>query len=120
GCIVGGGLVAIALLVDPLGDVGRAQAQDRLDFAEQVLDYVMPVWEHVDDDAAAVFLPVVPRRPLRRLPVAFEHPVAEVDAHRKDPSEETAFDETAQLHKARQPQLILDYAVLDSRRVRFL
>jgi hypothetical protein len=35
--------------------------------AEQVVEDVAPVAQHVDDDAAVVFLAVIPRRSLRRL-----------------------------------------------------
>jgi dienelactone hydrolase len=34
------------------------------------------VAEHIEDDAAALGPLVVPGRPLRDLPIAFEHPVA--------------------------------------------
>ena len=68
--------------------------------------------QHVDDDAAAVLLAVVPRRALRRLPVALEHPVAELAAHRQDAPEEAAVDQRLELEQARQPELVLHHAVL--------
>ena len=83
GGIVGGGLVALAVLVDALGDVRGAEAGDGLDVAEGVVEHVAPVAEHVEDDAAAVLGAVVPGRALRRLQVALEHPVAELAAHRR-------------------------------------
>ena len=49
--------------------------------AEQVVQHVAPVAHHVQDHAAAVFRAVVPARALDRLQVAFEHPVAELEAH---------------------------------------
>ena len=83
--------------------------------AEQVVEHVAPVAEHVDDDAAVVLLAVVPRRPLRRLPVALEHPVAELAAHRQDAAEEARVDQHPELQQARQPELVLHDAVLDAR-----
>ena len=70
--------------------------------------------QHVEDDAAVVFLAVVPRRPLRRLPVAFEHPVPELAAHRQDAAEESGVDQHLHLEQAGQPQLVLHHAVLDA------
>ena len=70
------------------GCASRRGSITRLHLAEQVVEHVAPVAQHVDDDAAAVLLAVVPRRPLRVLPVAFEHPVAELAAHAKDAPEE--------------------------------
>ena len=71
--------------------------------------------QHVDDDAAVVLLAVVPRRPLRRLPVALEHPVAELAADRKDASEESGVDQHLQLEQSGKPQLVLHDAVLHTR-----
>ena len=70
GGVLGGGDVRLAVFVPPLRDVRRAEAQHALHRAEQVVEHVAPVAQHVDDDAAAVLLAVVPRRPLRGLPVA--------------------------------------------------
>ena len=88
GGIVGGGLVALAGLVDALGDVRGAEAGDGFHVAEDVVEHVAPVAEHVEDDAAAVFGAVVPGRALGRLQVALEHPVAELAADREDAAEE--------------------------------
>jgi hypothetical protein len=57
-------LVFFAALIHALRDVRGAQAGDGLDVAEEVVDHVAPVAEHVDDDAAAVLLAVVPGRAL--------------------------------------------------------
>ena len=81
GRVVGGGRVGVALLVDALGDLGDRPRVHGLDATEQVLEHVVPVREHVDDDAAAVLGAVVPAGALRRLPVALEDPVAELAAH---------------------------------------
>ena len=88
GGVLGGRLVGLARLVEALGDVGRAEAGDAPHRAEQVVEHVAPVAEHVEDDAAALLGAVVPRRPLGRLQVALEHPVAELAAHREQPAEE--------------------------------
>ena len=64
---------------------------------------------------------VVPARPLRRLsPVALEHPVAELAAHREDAAEESGIAQHLELAQARQGQLVLDDAVLCLARLRQL
>src|ERR1041385_2489364 len=55
----------------------------------------------------------IPRRPLRRLAITLEHPVAELAAHAQDAPEESAVDEPLELADARQEQLVLDDAVPD-------
>ena len=91
GGVVGRARVGLARLVPPPVDVrGAAGTRQRLHRAEEVVEHVAPVAEHVDDDAAAVFLAVVPGRPLRGHRVALEHPVAELAAHRQDVAEEAA------------------------------
>src|SRR5690606_24900154 len=82
--VVGRAGVGLALLVPALRDVRGAEAAEALDFAEEVLDHVLPVAEHVHDDAAVVFLAVVPRRALQLLVLAREHPVAELAANREN------------------------------------
>ena len=56
--------------------------------AEEIVEHVAPVAEHVDDDAAVVFLAVIPRGALGGHGVAFEDPVAELAAHAEDAAEE--------------------------------
>ena len=107
-------LVGLAVLVPALRDMRRAEARHALDIAEQVVEHVAPVAHHVEDDAAALGLLVVPRRPLRRLPVALEHPVAELAAHREDAAEEAGVDQHLELEQAGQEQLVLHHAVLDA------
>src|SRR3954464_9131647 len=68
--------------------------------------------QHVENDAAAFALAVVPGRALRRLPVALEDPIAELALDREDAAEETAIDEELQLDEAGQEELVLDDAVL--------
>ena len=56
---------------------------------------------------------IVPARPLRRLaPVAFEHPVAELAAHREHAAEEAGVAQHPDLAQSRQEQLVLHDAVL--------
>ena len=101
-------------LVDAGRDVRDRLGVDRLDAAEQVLEHVVPVREHVDDDAAAVLGAVVPARPLRGLPVALEHPVAELAAHGEDAAEEAGVDQALELLQAGQVELVVHDAVLDA------
>ena len=81
-------------------------------FAEKIVQHIAPVAEHVDDDAAAIFLAVVPGRPLRGNRVALEHPVAELAAHREDLAEEAQIAQRLELQHAGQPELVLHHAVL--------
>ena len=67
GRVVRGRLVFLAVLVPALGDVPRAEAGHRLHLAEQIVEHVAPVADHIEDDAAAVLGAIIPRRPLRRL-----------------------------------------------------
>ena len=112
--VVRGGVVPLAALVPAIRDVRDRSRGDRLDRAEQPLKHVRPVREHVEHDAAAVFLAVVPARALRRPPVAFEHPVPELAADRQDPAEEAAVDQRPQRADPRQEQLVLHHPVLDA------
>src|SRR5438132_1333116 len=64
GRIVGRSLVALAVLVDALGDMVRPEAGDGAHVAEGVVEHVAPVAEHVEDHAAAVLGAIVPRRAL--------------------------------------------------------
>ena len=115
GGVVGVGRVGLAVLVDAARDMRRAEAAHRLHGAEQVVEHVAPVAQHIEDDAAAFGLLVVPARPLRRLaPVAFEHPVAELAAHREDAAEEAGIAQHLDLAQAGQEQLVLHHAVLDA------
>ena len=94
--------------------------RDRLHRAEQIVEHVAPVAQHVEDDAAAVLLAVVPGRALRRAGqvLALEHPVAELAAHRQDAAEEARVAQHLELEQARQPELVLHDAVLDARLLR--
>ena len=92
----------------------RPEAGHRAHVAEGVVEHVAPVAEHVEDHAAAILGAIVPRRALRRLQVALEHPVAELALHREDAAEEPGVDQQLELAQARQEQLVLHHAVLDA------
>src|SRR5690606_13382939 len=49
GGVVGGGLVGLAVLVPAAGDMGGGERLDGGDAAEQLVQYVLPVREHVAD-----------------------------------------------------------------------
>ncbi len=92
--------------------MGHAQAVHGPDRGEGVVQHVAPVAEHVEDDAAAVRLAVVPARALGGAPVALEDPVAELPADREDPAEEAFVAQLPELHEPGQEQLVVHYAVL--------
>ncbi len=115
GRVIGVAVEDIALLVDALRNMGGAQARDGLHFAEEIVHHIAPVAQHIEDDAAAVLLAIVPARALRLLPVALEHPIAELAAHREDLAEEAAIPEHLDFHQARQEQLVLHHAMLEAR-----
>ena len=111
GGIVGGAGVGAARLVDAAGDVRRAEAADGLDGAEEVVDEVAPVAEHVEDDAAALLAAVVPARALGGDRVALEDPVAELAPDGEHAPEEAPVEQRLELAEARQPELVLHHAV---------
>ena len=88
GRVVGVGGIAIARFVEALGDVCHAEARHGSNLAKQIIEHIAPVAQHIEDDAAAFRLAVVPARPLDRLQVALEHPIAELTAHREEAPEE--------------------------------
>src|ERR1700730_17899471 len=110
--------VGLAVFFPAFGDVGRTQAGDAFHLAEQIVEHVAPVTEHIENDAAAFLLAVIPPGPLRRRPVALEHPVAELAAHRDDAPEERGIDQGAQLEEPGEKQLVLHDAVPDPRLLR--
>ena len=80
--IVGGAGIRLAGFVNALGNVGGSQARHGFDGREDIVQHVPPVAQHINDDAAAVFFAVVPRRPLGRNGIVTgENPVAELAAH---------------------------------------
>ena len=93
--IVRGALVGISLLVYSFPDVSGTPAGYALDRTEDVVHEVAPMTEHVYDDASAVFLTIVPARPLSGLILVMpgEHPVSKLSADGKDLPEESLADQ---------------------------
>src|SRR6476469_3312813 len=88
GGIVGVGLVGPATLIDAVRNMRRAEAAHRLHLAEQIVEHVTPVAQHIEDDTAAFRLLVIPARALRGLaPVTFKYPIAEFAAHAQHAAE---------------------------------
>ncbi len=67
--------------------------------------------KHVDDDAAVVFLAVIPARALGLDVVALENPVAEFAADAEDLAEEALLLEALELEQAGEPEFVLHDAV---------
>ena len=70
--------------------------------------------DHVQDDAAAVFLAVVPARSLDRLQVALEHPITKLDTHRQDTPKEAGAFEHVEFAQAGQEEFVLNHAVFEA------
>ena len=68
--------------------------------------------QHVQDDAAALLLPVVPAGAVGRDGLAVKDPVAELAADGEDAAEEAGLDGAAQLDHAGEEELVLHHAVL--------
>src|SRR6266851_9626976 len=82
--------VAFAALVATPRDRGRVAARHRFDLAQQAVEDVAPMGEHIQDEAAARRLAIVPARPLRRIELPVEHPPAEIEPDRQHAAEEIA------------------------------
>jgi hypothetical protein len=95
-------------------EVGRAKREHPAHRAEELVEDVTPVGEHVGDDAAAVLGAVVPRQALRRRVGAGEDPVAELPADREDAPELPRVEHAHERADAGQEQLVLHDAVLDA------
>src|SRR5262249_28086690 len=82
-------IVGFSVLIYTLRDVSGAKAAYRPHPAEQIVEHIAPVAEHIEDDAATFGLLIVPARPLCRLtPISLEHPVSEFSPNREHASEE--------------------------------
>src|ERR1019366_4189144 len=79
--VVGSALVGFTVLIPTLGDVGDRQGGNARDIAEEIVDYVSPVAEHIEENAAALFLAVIPEWALNGLEIAFKYSIAEFPAH---------------------------------------
>src|SRR5205807_617386 len=97
-------MVPLSLLIHSLGDCRATKTLHRAHSAEGVVKDIAPVAKHVQDDAAVVFLAIVPRGSLCRLPVSLENPVAELAAYGKNPSEKAAIHKAFQLPHTRQKE----------------
>ncbi|MNY73185.1 hypothetical protein D3C86_2119160 [compost metagenome] len=58
--IVGRTFVGLSVFVDTLGNVRGSKTGNGLYFSEQVVQHIAPVTKHVYDNAAVIFLAVVP------------------------------------------------------------
>ena len=114
GTVVRGAFVGLALFIPAFRDVDGAQAGDGLDGSEEVVQDIAPVAEHVNDNASAVFLAVVPTGALASDCIAFEHPIAELATDRQNLAEEAGLLQRLQFEQAGEPELVLHYAVLDT------
>src|SRR5260221_572023 len=74
----------------------------------------LPMRHHIERQAAAFRLLVVPARPLALLLGAVEDPGAGIDLHRQDAAEEARLAEFQELGVARQEELVLDDAMLEA------
>ena len=94
--------------------MGGSQAGEGFDFSEEILDHVLPMAEHIDDDSAVVFLTVVPGGALEFLEFSGKHPVSELSPDGENLSEEASVDEVTKFEESWQPQFVLHYAVFQS------
>ena len=100
--------------------MGGSQAREGFDFSEEILDHVLPMAEHIDDDSAVVFLTVVPGGALEFLEFSGKHPVSELSPDGENLSEEAGVDEVTKFEESWEPQFVLHYAVFQSGGSNFL
>ena len=106
--------IRLPSLVNSLWNVGRSQARNRLYLTEEVGERILPVAKHVNNDATALFLAVIPGGALRRLPITFENPVTKFPTHTEYTSKESALNHALQLEQSWQEQLVLHDSILDA------
>ncbi len=115
GGILGGGSVRLAGFVPAAGNVGCAQTRNRLHGAEEVVEHIAPVAQHIHDDAAALFLAVVPGRPLRRHVCRPRTPSSRIRRAPKGCGRRSlAAARRRKFQQAGQPELVLHHAVFHS------
>ena len=73
--------------------MGGPEASEGLNFAKKILDHILPVAEHIDDNAAVVLFAVIPRGALKLFVFASKNPIAKLTAHGEDFSEESSVDQ---------------------------
>src|ERR1700681_4417389 len=89
--VIRGGCVGLTVLVHSLRNMSGSEGADRPNRGEKIVQHIAPMTKHIEDDSPSFFLPVIPGWPLGRLPISFENPIAELTAHRQDPSEKPVF-----------------------------
>src|SRR6185503_6321636 len=77
------------------------------DGPDQMIDQITPMRRHIEDEAAAFRLLVVPARTLTGLLAAVEYPPAEIDTRMEHAAEKAALFQALQFQHARQKQLVL-------------
>src|SRR5579863_3964809 len=88
-CVVNVRLVGLSIFVDTGGNMRCAKTTYSSDRCESVIEHVSPMAQHIENDAAAFGLLVVPARSLRRLPpVALEYPITKLTAYGEHAPEE--------------------------------
>ncbi len=106
--------VRIAGLVAALGQRSDVAARNGCDLAQQAIENVAPVREHIEDQPAAGGFAIIPARPLRRVGRAVEYPPAEIEPDRKHSAEEIGLVELAQFGEPRQEQFVLHNTVFET------
>jgi hypothetical protein len=89
-------------------------ARHGFDFAEQAIEDVAPMREHIEDQPAAAGLAIIPARPLRRIGRAVKDPPAEIEPDRQDPAEEIRLVELAQFGEPGEEQFVLNNTVFET------
>ena len=106
--VFGVGTVGGAAFVDAAGDEAAAGGGDGGDGPGEDVDHVAPVGKHIEDEAAAVTLAVVPAGPLARVGEAVVDPAAHLDADFQDVAEEALLAEAQEGGEAGEEELVLD------------
>jgi DNA-binding GntR family transcriptional regulator len=116
GAIVGGACIHVAVFVDPFRNMNGAGGRNGFHFAEQIVDEIAPVTEHIHHHATPVFFAVVPGGTLGRLLryEAFEDPVAEFATDGEDLTKEPLILEHLQLAETGEPEFVLYHAVFQT------
>ena len=112
GGIVGVGVIWFIIFVPTFRIVNGTQTADGAHGTERVFQHIAPMTQHVQDDAAAIRLAIIPARPLGRFALAGKHPIAEFTPHRQDTTEKPLLDQMSQFQNARKGKFVMDDAVL--------
>jgi hypothetical protein len=122
GCVarvVACAVARVATLIKSLWDVCGTHAAHRLHFSKKIINHMTPVAEHIDDDPAAILLPVIPRGPLRGLIRIFpgKNPIPKPAPHAQDSPEKSLVVQRPEFSDSRKPELVLHNPVLEPRRI---